>query len=505
MSTLTGTELSDTTLVGSLGDDTIYGLGGDDLITTGTGNDIINAGAGKDTLVVDYSASTTKVTMSAPADTGVVLAGTGFPAPGGNDFAGSFNSDHTIYTATYSNLDLSQADQIWLAVGNSDLTFSGISDDGKTATVDGSYTFSYLGFDYTISYTIAGTLSEGTWALPEDLGVGGADVVHQVGSSSFSVDYAVDIEVPDSLQAVYELVKNFGDNYVADQMKGNFYYDDAGTSGQITDGTSNTVTFDDFENFVITTGAAGSDITTGDGNDTLNGGGGNDTFVAGGGNDTMAGNDGDDVMRGGEGQDKLNGGSGNDTADFSDRRQSISVQLDDSHKVDVKVGGFDEDTIRNIENIIAGSKADVLTGDALDNRLTGNAGNDKLSGGKGDDALTGGGGRDALEGGAGADIFVFLAARDSAGKHVDTIGDFDRKEKDVIDLSAIDAKQATGADDAFHFLATEGAQFKHAGDLTWTFKGNTTVIAGDTDGDKQADFRLVLNGHVTLTENCFDL
>lgn len=509
MSTINGTELSDKTLVGSAEDDTISGLGGDDLITTGTGTDLASGGAGKDTLVVDYSTSTTKVTMSSLIDTGIVRAGTGFPAPGGTDFSGVFNSDHTVYTATYSNLDLSQADHIWLAAGNPDLALSGISDDGKTATVHGSYTFSYLGSETSVTYTIAGTVSEGTWALPEDIGVDGPNAVHQVGSSTFNVSYAIDIEVPEALQGLYDLVKDFGDSYIENQIKGQFYYDDAGKSGDITDGNGNTASFDDVENFVITTGSAGSDLTTGDGDDTLIGGSGADVFRSAGGLDHLNGNSGNDTLIGGADVDILDGGAGNDTAIYSDDHLSIAVILNRSHNASVKIDGTKEDTIRNIENVVAGRSADTLTGDALANRLTGNGGNDALNGSAGNDILIGGAGKDALSGGAGHDIFVFVVASDSVGARRDTIEDFSNAQKDAIDLSAIDARSSTKADNIFHFLTAEGAAFRHADDLHWLYKGSgthqTTWVEGDVDGDRRADFTIMLDGHIALTAASFDL
>lgn len=65
-----------------------------------------------------------------------------------------------------------------------------------------------------------------------------------------------------------------------------------------------------------------------------------------------------------------------------------------------------------IENAAGGSNADVLIGNALDNRLEGNAGNDALRGGGGNDTLLGGGGNDSyviVDGGDMGDIIVELA------------------------------------------------------------------------------------------------
>jgi methionine-rich copper-binding protein CopC len=60
-----------------------------------------------------------------------------------------------------------------------------------------------------------------------------------------------------------------------------------------------------------------------------------------------------------------------------------------------------------IENAIGGSGGDVLSGNAVANRLIGNGGNDELNGLDGDDVLDGGAGNDVLDGGAGTDTGIF--------------------------------------------------------------------------------------------------
>ncbi len=60
-----------------------------------------------------------------------------------------------------------------------------------------------------------------------------------------------------------------------------------------------------------------------------------------------------------------------------------------------------------IENAVGGSGNDVLTGNAVANRLDGGSGNDQLLGGAGDDTLVGGTGDDTLTGGEGTDTAVF--------------------------------------------------------------------------------------------------
>jgi methionine-rich copper-binding protein CopC len=63
-----------------------------------------------------------------------------------------------------------------------------------------------------------------------------------------------------------------------------------------------------------------------------------------------------------------------------------------------------------IENAVAGSGSDSLTGNSAANRLDGGSGNDTISGGAGNDTLIGGSGNDSIDGGSGDDTAVFAGA-----------------------------------------------------------------------------------------------
>ncbi|GMM60191.1 M10 family metallopeptidase [Novosphingobium pituita] len=179
-----------------------------------------------------------------------------------------------------------------------------------------------------------------------------------------------------------------------------------------------------------------------------------------------------------------------------------------------------------IENVTGGAGADkltgneganVLTGGAGDDTLTGNAGADSLWGGEGKDILkggndadilVGGAGKDTMTGGTGADHFVFAAISEFGGTTLatcDVITDFNHKQADLIDLSAIDANTANGAgDDAFAFIGT--AAFHHvAGELRYASSGSTTIVQGDINGDGVADFWLALTGRMALVQADFVL
>ena len=147
---------------------------------------------------------------------------------------------------------------------------------------------------------------------------------------------------------------------------------------------------------------------------------------------------------------------------------------------------------------------DEIDGRGGNDVLEGEAGNDDLIGGKGKDKLTGGQGKDDLEGGGGRDKFVFTSIADStkSSKGRDTINDFSRKQKDKMDLRAIDADVGSGRDDAFDFIGEDDFT-GDAGALRYEHKKGSTFVYGDVDGDSRADFAIRLSEKLDLAEKDF--
>jgi Tol biopolymer transport system component len=147
--------------------------------------------------------------------------------------------------------------------------------------------------------------------------------------------------------------------------------------------------------------------------------------------------------------------------------------------------------------------ADDGLGGTVDVKVTVTIGVDKvgttasetLKGGAGDDRLTGRTGRDTLSGGAGADIFRYLSVKDSPAGTTkrDTITDFKAAEKDVIDLSAIDANSKKAGNQAFTYIGGKAFSGKR-GQLRFS-KG---VLSGDTNGDRKSDLQIRLTGVTSL-------
>ncbi len=183
-----------------------------------------------------------------------------------------------------------------------------------------------------------------------------------------------------------------------------------------------------------------------------------------------------------------------------------------------------------IEDAVGGSGSDKITGNAVANKLSGNAGNDiiyslegsdflfgglgndTLNGGTENDILTGGTGRDIMTGGTGYDDYDFNSAGE-IGKAAtrDVIKDFQHLIDDI-DLKTIDANGAAAGNAAFRFLATKGAAFTGVkGQLHWLqinaagTASDKTIIEGDINGDRKADFQIELTGLKALTAADFIL
>ena len=147
-------------------------------------------------------------------------------------------------------------------------------------------------------------------------------------------------------------------------------------------------------------------------------------------------------------------------------------------------------------DVINGGTGDdeLLGADGSDN-LIGGLGLDKLYGGDGDDVLIGGLGLDSLTGGGGNDIFRFGNIAESSLTSNDIIYDFSLGDK--IDLSAIDAKSVSRANDAFTFIGTSANLTTTGGNGVLWFENN--ILYGSNDNDLAAEFQIQVVGINTLS------
>ena len=165
----------------------------------------------------------------------------------------------------------------------------------------------------------------------------------------------------------------------------------------------------------VINGTAGDDVIVGSAaNDTINAGAGNDTVCALGGNDGITGGLGNDHERGGvgndthqqgaviDGADFLMGETGIDTVNYGARSAPLNVSMGSAIANDGQAGEGDN-VHATIDNLVGGTANDVVSGNALANRISGLAGNDQLRGHTGNDTVIGGAGADRLFGEAGND------------------------------------------------------------------------------------------------------
>jgi hypothetical protein len=137
-----------------------------------------------------------------------------------------------------------------------------------------------------------------------------------------------------------------------------------------------------------------------------------DTLIGDSGNNILTGGTGDDTLRGNGGNDTLDGGAGgSDTADYTDVAGNA---FSDGLVVNLLTGtssggGYGNDTLFNIQNVMGSNHNDTLIGDDGDN---------SLSGGDGNDILYGHGGINSLSGGNGTDVaYYFGQENDSANPY----------------------------------------------------------------------------------------
>jgi Ca2+-binding RTX toxin-like protein len=226
--------------------------------------------------------------------------------------------------------------------------------------------------------------------------------------------------------------------------------------------------------------------------DTLKGSSDSNVLIGGAGDDTLVG-------RGGS--DRVEGGDGIDTVSYEGVASGVQVNLNSAYN-GTGYNGTGMDTLIDIENV---------TGSAFADTLIGNAGANALSGGAGNDVLTGGLGGDVLTGGAGSDVFDVNAANETpVGLNLrDIITDF-QVGLDDIDLTNIDANASRWGDQSFRFIGTQEFHGKE-GELRYqTFDqagtaNDITIVSGDINGDRVADFQLELTKVLQLSAGDFKL
>ncbi len=337
---LTG-DSSTNTIIGNLGNDTLFGLDGDDTLMGESGDDTLMGGVGNDRLI------------------------------------GGSGSDSVDYSAS-SALNLSLRDESAVSLSDGIDTLESIENiiaSSYDDTIEGNSSNNILvggdGEDLLTFENAMGSVHVDLGVTEEqDTSSDGKDKI--IGFENLEGSIYSDILIGDD--SINKIDANLGD----DTIKG-------GGGDDILDGN------------------IGSDLIFGEiGNDTIDGGVGNDIIDGGIGDDTLDGGLNDDTFIASEGKDIIDGGSGEDSVDYT-LSKAVNVTLDGANSATVSIDMINDDSIKNIENIIGSSFDDYIMGDSFDNKLIGNSGDDTLDGYTGADRLEGGSGDDTIKGGVGDD------------------------------------------------------------------------------------------------------
>jgi Ca2+-binding RTX toxin-like protein len=477
---LTGTAGQDD-LNGGGGNDTLRSLGGDDRLDGAAGDDLLSGGDGNDTLIggIGRDAASYADAMAAVL---VDLGASGAQATGGGgtdtlmwieDLVGSAFGDTLIGNAGDNALRGGAGDDLLIGLGGND-------------TFDGGAGIDTVSYAANVNYITTVDL-----ALTGPQSVGGFE----------GLDTFVNVEnVVASMYWGGTLKGDSGANRLTGGINPSTLMGRGGDD--VLDGHNgwqDTASYAEASTGVIVDLAISGPQNTGEGSDTLigiehlTGSAFGDTLKGTSGDNVLTDGAGDDTLFGRGGYNRLDGGDGIDTVFYADATTGVQVNLNPGSY-------YNPDVLISIENVVGSAFADVLTGDA---------GANALIGGGGSDVLTGGLGRDTLTGGADRDVFDFNALNETpvgAGAR-DVITDF-QSGLDDIDLTGIDANTGRSGDQGFRFIGTKEFTGKE-GDLRYqTFDqagtaNDITVVSGDTNGDRIADFEIEFVGLVKLASGDF--
>jgi Ca2+-binding RTX toxin-like protein len=494
-------------LNGNGGNDQLTGGAGADMLNGGTGGDAMAGGSGNDTYIVDSVTDTVTENLLAGTSDGVIAS---------VDFTLGANLEELALSGT-ADID---------GTGNSLVNeIAGNSGRNRLSGLGGAdHLYGEAGDDDLFGGESNDTLEGGSENDELDGGTGADIMEGGAGDDVYIVDDAGDVVTELSNQGAADLIMSSVSRILSFFVENLWLTGTANILG-VGNGLDNLIVGNGGNNAL--TGLAGADSLYGfGGEDFLLGGAGGDTLDGGAGSDTalytgsaavtidlgahiylggdatgdtltgienvtgsafadvlvgdaaaniLSGGGSDDTLNGGAGNDTMDGGAGVDTVSYSAAAGAVSIDLNVAAQA--ATGGLGTDTLSSIENVLGGTFADTLTGNAGANKLYGGAGLDTVYGGAGNDVIEGGGDTDGLFGGADSDTFDY-----NLGAGTDNVYDF------INDVDTIQVDGAYGLT-AAQVLAQTSVYGDHAyvnlggGNglilVNWILNGNTIAQLSD--------------------------
>ncbi|MBW3245451.1 hypothetical protein KUV57_22660 [Epibacterium sp. DP7N7-1] len=402
-------------ITGGDGNDAFLGGEGDDYLTAGEGVDAFDGGEGDDT--IDFTYSSDHVSIDLLQGTAVFTGGSTEQVSGiENVLAGSGNNI-LIGSDTNNSLDGGFGDDAIAGGEGNDTLAGGEGNDRLDGGAGDDRHSGGAGADYLL-----GSLGDDFF----DGGDGDDTIDFAYSDDDFSIDLSLEKAVfsdgvIEQVIGIENAIGGAGSNNLIGSLQGNMLNGGAGNDTLRGGGG----------NDVLEGGADADELQGNEGQDSLYGGDGNDKIADGAGDDLVHGGSGDDYLTAGAGADSFNGGEGVDTVDFGAETGSIAVDL--ALGTAVHEDGT-TDQLLNLENIIAGTGNDTLSGDAIDNVFDGGAGNDDINAFGGNDTISGGHGDDFLSGGTGSDTYLYRLG-DGNDTITDVAGDGEFNELVFTDVS----------------------------------------------------------------------
>ena len=425
------------TLLGS--DDIVRGGGGDDRFNLGAGADlltisglgsaIVDGGADADMLTIDWADTSSNIVMDLPTSSMGLVSGHLGNADDTQEV--SYSAFERLIISTGSGDDIIRTgngsfatdDVVDLGAGN-DLFIDGLAGDTVNGGdgVDGislsltnyatdatwnlqngaatGFDGSYLSFEYFASLSLGGGHNQITttdFDRNDAVLLGGGDDMLTVlnGHDSVNGEAGSDLLVIDYRAALTSVTTAGGAAGIAAGSGG-------GVQGQIGDGMTRNVSFDNVERFDIRTGNAGDNVALGTGTRVTD-----DSVTLGGG---------DDFAELGRGVDQADGGFGTDglAADLSTVSDAISINLAANTYSGVAGSSYVNFEYFSGTGFKTGSGNDVVVTADLDL-------DDSVGLGGGSDSATVFDGSDTIAGGAGTDTLI-VDYREASGAITQTAG-----------------------------------------------------------------------------------